>query len=1046
MSALPVPGPWSGNRKYSEEEMTMESMFKRWSLLAVAAMVWQTAAQAQVAQAPDLSALAVKGPVGNVAAPMKQRTASAKVTMAVRMTDPPLIQALGANAKQFGSSMTMAQRQAHMAKLQSKQTALMAQIGALGGVELARVGKAYNALIVSVDASKLPQIARLPGVAAMHEVTNFQKSLATSVPYIGARAVQNLGVTGTGVKIAILDSGIDYTHRNLGGSGNVVDFTTAAAAAAGAPPVGLFPTAKVIGGVDFVGENWPNSTLTPDANPIDAGIGAGHGSHVADIAGGLGGVAPGAKLYAVKVCSSVSTSCSGVAMVQGMEWAVDPNGDLDFSDAADVLNMSIGGAYGQRENPQNATVTNLVRFGMVVTISAGNSGDRPYILGGPSNTPEAISVAQTAMPNASGSPLVVTAPPAIANTYTNTNTVDWAPIVNGFSGVVRRGTTTSTAQACTLTDTIDFTGSVALIDRGVCSISIKVANAAAKGAIGVIIANNVAGDAPTFSYGGGWPLVETLVVTQVIGTTLKSQASGTVSVNVSPANNIALVGSMASTSSRGPTFNFSGIKPEIGAPGASLSAEYGTGAGETTFGGTSGAAPMVAGSAALLLQRFPQATPSEIKSRLMNAAEQAVYTSPMTAPGELAPISRIGSGEVRVDRAMNLGTGLWDASNPYNVGLAFGTIRAIGTTTLVKKVAVRNYTSSARNYTITRSFRYANDAANGAVTLNAPASISVPGNSTTAFTLTLTLDSSKLPLWNLGSALNQGTGSRLQAVEYDGYVTVSDATESASVPWHILPHKAANVVAGTSVALAGGAGSLPLSNLGGAVNGSTDFFALTGTSPKISAQMAPYGGGEVLVDLKAVGVRPLDVGGGTLGLQFGIATYGERAHPAYPAEFDIYVDSNADGTDDYVIYNIENGAFGSSGQTVVAVVNLATSAQAIRFYTDADLNSSNAIFTVLASDVGITSATQQFKFSVYAFDNRISGNLTDIIPTMTHTVGTPKFEAALSSAGVPTGFAGTLPVTAPAGGATASPSQTGLLLLYRDARTNRESDLVTVTP
>lgn len=153
-------------------------------------------------------------------------------------------------------------------------------------------------------------------------------------------------------------------------------------------------------------------------------------------------------------------------------------------------------------------------------------------------------------------------------------------------------------------------------------------------------------------------------------------------------------------------------------------------------------------------------------------------------------------------------------------------------------------------------------------------------------------------------------------------------------------------------------------------------------------------------------MRPLDVGGGTLGLQFGIATYGERAHPAYPAEFDIYVDSNGDGTDDYVIYNIENGAFGSSGQTVVAVVNLATSAQAIRFYTDADLNSSNAIFTVLASDVGITSATQQFKFSVYAFDNRISGNLTDIIPTMTHTVGTPKFEAALSSAGVPTGFWG----------------------------------------
>jgi hypothetical protein len=477
-----------------------------------------------------------------------------------------------------------------------------------------------------------------------------------------------------------------------------------------------------------------------------------------------------------------------------------------------------------------------------------------------------------------------------------------------------------------------------------------------------------------------------------------------------------------------------------------LSAQYGTGTGETTFGGTSGAAPMVAGSAALLLQRFPQATPSEIKSRLMNAAEQVVYTNPLSVPGELAPISRIGSGEVRVDRAMALGTGIWDAGNPYNVGLAFGTVRAIGTTTLVKKVAVRNYTSAARNYTITRSFRYANDAANGAVTLNAPASISVPGNSTAAFTLTLTLDSSKLPAWNnLRNASSQGTGSLLQAVEYDGYVTVSDGTDSASVPWHILPHKAANVVAGTSVALAGGAGSLPLSNLGGAVAGNTDFFALTGTSPKISAQMAPYGGGEVLVDLKAVGVRPVDVSG-ALGLQFGIATYGERAHPAYPAEFDIYVDANGDGTDDYVIFNAENGGFGATGQTVVAVVNLATNAQVIRFFADSDLNSSNAIFTVLASDVGITSPTQQFKFSVYAFDNRISGNLTDVIPTMMHTLGTPKYQAASASVTVPVGVSEALAVTAPAGGTTASPSQTGLLLLHRDARTNRESDLVTVTP
>ena len=65
----------------------------------------------------------------------------------------------------------------------------------------------------------------------------------------------------------------------------------------------------------------------PDPDPLDAGTGGGHGTHVAHIIGGVGGVAPGVSLYAVKVCSSVSTSCSGIALIQGMEFAVDPNGD-----------------------------------------------------------------------------------------------------------------------------------------------------------------------------------------------------------------------------------------------------------------------------------------------------------------------------------------------------------------------------------------------------------------------------------------------------------------------------------------------------------------------------------------------------------------------------------------------------------------------------------------------------------------------------------------------------------------------------------------------
>ena len=87
---------------------------------------------------------------------------------------------------------------------------------------------------------------------------------------------------------------------------------------------------------------------------------------------------------------------------------------------------------------------------------------------------------------------------------------------------------------------------------------------------------------------------------------------------------------------------------DIGAPGASVSAEAGTGTGQVAFGGTSGATPMISGSAALLIQAHPSFAPLEIKALLMNTAETNIQINPATQPGVLAPITRIGGGEVRV--------------------------------------------------------------------------------------------------------------------------------------------------------------------------------------------------------------------------------------------------------------------------------------------------------------------------------------------------------------------------------------------------------------
>src|SRR5262249_22739711 len=232
----------------------------------------------------------------------------------------------------------------------------------------------------AIDAARLPDLAAQPGVLAVRPVIDYSIDLSETVPYIGATAVQNLGFTGAGVRVAVLDSGIDYTHRNFGGAATAAAYTAAFGTTLDDPrnktiDPALFPTAKVVGGFDFLGEHWPQPDaahcgtdaagnglvcLLPDPNPIACGGLGGcdgtHGSHVADIIGGRSndgrhvGVAPGALLYALKVCSSVSTSCSGVGLLQAMEFALDPNGDGDLSDAVDVINMSLGSDYGMVED------------------------------------------------------------------------------------------------------------------------------------------------------------------------------------------------------------------------------------------------------------------------------------------------------------------------------------------------------------------------------------------------------------------------------------------------------------------------------------------------------------------------------------------------------------------------------------------------------------------------------------------------------------------------------------------------------------------------
>jgi subtilisin family serine protease len=1003
-----------------------------------------------------------------------------QVQVAIKLVDAPLVVAVGANAKQNGIAMSTAQQQAYVAQINQKQDAVMTQARALGAVELGRVSKAHNALIVTIDASQVQSLQSIGGVAAVRSLldpplTNSlipgdtNPDLANVAAYIGAAAVRQNGYTGQGVRVAMLDTGIDYTHYNLGGSGNVADYNTALAVATGTPPPNLFPTSKVVGGYDFVGEVWPNGPLAPDPNPLDLN---GHGSHTADILGGKSldgvhvGIAPGTQLYAVKVCSSVSTACSGIAILEGLDFALDPTGTGTLNNAVDLISMSIGGDFGQREADDQEAFTDIVQFGVVAVVSAGNSGNIPYVLAGPAATPEVLAAGATTSVVAVDIPLVINSPAAIAGSYTNTATLDFAPItgpVNGNIAYVGQG---CPASGATPADTYlaNPAGKIALIDRGVCAVSLKIDRAAQAGAIGVLIGLTAPGDAVSFSNGGGTNFVPTLVITQATSNSIKSAlASNSVNGTISPANAIPLSGNMASFSSRGPNFSYSMLKPDLAAPGTISAAQPGTGFLETTESGTSFACPTEAGVAALLLSKNRMLAPLDIKTLLMENSEAAVYINNATQPGVLAPMSWMGAGEVRADRATASTTAAWDSSDPLAVSISFGTTRLFANQTLRKKIVVRNYTNHSRLYTLSNSYR---DAPNmTGVTLLFPATVSVPANGSATFNLSATINTANLPLWPFVGGSNSNNGNLLQSVEYAGYLTLTDAGDAVHLPWHILPHKADNLSpSSTSVSLGGNPQILNLTNSNGAVTGQVDTFSLTGVNATpTNPEPPPVGSDAPVINLHAAGLRLICLSAdcSQLGVQFAINTFEQRAHPDVPAEFDVHIDVNNDGTDDFVVFNEDIGLATTgvnSGQNGVFVADLTNNtASGPYFYSIADLSTANIILTAPLSALQTSTGLQlgvssPFTFSVLAFDNYFTGNLTDMIGPMRYELDMPKFYSDLATYSVPPN--GSVPAviipnnaanpyfTGPYNGN--SPSQTGLLLMYRDAVNGHEVDLVNV--
>ncbi|MDX6323053.1 MAG: hypothetical protein QOF52_2911 [Propionibacteriaceae bacterium] len=986
------------------------------------------------------------------------RNLSGTVTVSVAMSKSPVAASVPEGALSTRSLPSRANQRGRTADVVSQQDHVISQARKLGAKPLGRATLAANVVAMTIPAKNLAKLAKLSGVVSVKPVGRYKMladpggsgSLAQAADYVEATQVRDAGHDGTGVKVAVLDSGVDYTHAYLGGPGTRAAYVACYAGASGkaydVAPVGpcadLFgPSApKVKGGFDFVGETWPTTAPVPDPNPIDRG---GHGTHVSDIVGGRSadgshkGIAPGVDLYALKVCSAVTNTCDGPAILQAIDWALDPNNDGDISDAVDIVNLSLGQDYGQEQDDSTLALDNLVRAGVVAVAAAGNAADRPFILSSPSAAPRAISVAQTALPDDKLYSIRVDSPTISGlpgNTIRNARLQPWspAPSTTIAAPLAQPG---ANHEGCTAATFAGFpTGAVALIKRGTCNVSLKAQNAQAAGASAVIIWNNLPGDPPVFSFGGGVPVtVPTLSISMDHGTRLSDAVTaGPVRVTIDPAATTSLANTTVGTSSRGPTVSGVRAKPDIGAPGAWLSAEVGTGDGQTSFSGTSGATPVIAGAAALLLDRFPGATPAVVKSRLLNGASTQNRTPAPDGSFYPTPVTRVGAGEVRVAPAVNA-TGVLRSRKAGAGNIGVGLRHVTKPTTYTVWMRLTNTGTQRKTYLISPDFRDSADAASTAVRVSAPDAVRVPANGKTDFKIKVRIDPKKLDAWPFTHAAGYtGDGSELNGPEFDGYLKAIAADETLHLGWTVLPHRSAKVSAKKKPS-ADGQPRVELTNTSAALDGGVNVFGLTGTSPRMPkpgpGQPGSSGSNVAVIDLAAVGVRD-DVSEGII--QFGVAGHRRQTIPLYPAGYQVDVDTNRDGTPDYAVLQMEAGGPGMSGQSLVYVVNVATKQATPYFFTNADFDVSTQVLAAPLSALGLTRGST-FDFRVLAFDNYFTGLVSDAILGQTWTVGAEKFSLAGSADSLVVPSGRTVQVGVSERRQPVASSQTGLLLLFDDA-------------
>ncbi|GAA3487036.1 S8 family serine peptidase [Streptomyces cremeus] len=579
-----------------------------------------------------------------------------------------------------------------------------------------KLGLLVNAVAMTVPASETARLAALPGVTAVRPDTRIQVRTNVSVPLTGAPEVwkrtdpSGVKATGRGTVVAVLDSGVDYGHPDLGG--------------------GFGKDRKVVGGYDFA---------NGDDDPMDDN---GHGTHVAGIIAGkaagkegVTGMAPDARLLAYKVTGADGSGYTS-DIVAGIEAAADPANPFP----ADVINMSLGGP-GDGTDPLGRAASAAVRAGVVVVAAAGNSGPGSGTVNTPASADGVIAVGASTSGVRTPSAYLAGRKPELIQTYRGILSANpprepvTAPLVDVGAGTAEDWKRAGDVRGKILRADILVPPSTEVLSQQDVDWAREAEKRGALAVLGGLPSHGgpaLAGGPGTFGAratparpdlargaASGDSLRMDRLVMMGIDTTQYDQlsrrlAAGKVSVTLRGTDS---TDEIASFSSRGPGTGF-GLKPDLVAPGVEIrsaipSSMYGPGV--YRMSGTSMASPHVAGAAALLRQLRPDQGPDGIRSALIGSAKPLAGTGPAV------------QGNGRLDVAAAAKATLGASPSAVSFGLADLSGRTVGGTA---KVRLTNPGKAPLTTTLSSS---------GPATVS-PSRVTVPAGGSATVTVTLRAD------------------------------------------------------------------------------------------------------------------------------------------------------------------------------------------------------------------------------------------------------------------------------------------------------------------